>query len=520
MHRSLGKILAIKFDRLLTIKYHKSMIKEVVEYIEKNNMLKHGDKVVVGVSGGADSVCLLNVLYEIRKKYNLTLYVVHVNHGIRGNEALRDEQFVENMAKSMDVYYESRHVDVPNIAKELKQTEEEAGRICRYKIFDEICDSVEATKIAVAHNLNDNSETVLFNLFRGSKLKGLTGISPIRGKIIRPLLCCTRTQIEKYLSEKNIGYCVDSTNNDNEYSRNKIRLDLLPFIKEHINPKAEYNIASAASGLSEVYEYINAQAQDMYNQVVSQNILLNRAKDLPKVLLKEVIRQWIDNNIGKLKDITGTHIEMVADLLENQVSKQINLPYNMTFIKTYQGIELHIFNEDNIIKNGEKSPANATSKDNRSSAGATANNKKLSVGATANNKKLSNNIVKKENEVLVKDNSLNSTAHFQLSLENQQLDRENIPDLVYTKWLDYDKINELTVRTKMAGDYIVINKKGGKKNLKKFFVDSKIPKETRDNILLLADGSEIVWIVGYRISEKYKVTKETKNILKIIYNKE
>lgn len=509
MHRSLGKILAIKFDRLLTIKYHKSMIKEVVEYIEKNNMLKHGDKVVVGVSGGADSVCLLNVLYEIRKKYNLTLYVVHVNHGIRGNEALRDEQFVENMAKSMDVYYESRHVDVPNIAKELKQTEEEAGRICRYKIFDEICDSVGATKIAVAHNLNDNSETVLFNLFRGSKLKGLTGISPIRGKIIRPLLCCTRTQIEKYLSEKNIGYCVDSTNNDNEYSRNKIRLDLLPFIKEHINPKAEYNIASAASGLSEVYEYINAQAQDMYNQVVSQNILLNRAKDLPKVLLKEVIRQWIDNNIGKLKDITGTHIEMVADLLENQVSKQINLPYNMTFIKTYQGIELHIFNEDNIIKNGEKSPANATSKDNKSSA-----------GATANNKKLSNNIVKKENEVLVKDNSLNSTAHFQLSLENQQLDRENIPDLVYTKWLDYDKINKLTVRTKMAGDYIVINKKGGKKNLKKFFVDSKIPKETRDNILLLADGSEIVWIVGYRISEKYKVTKETKNILKIIYNKE
>lgn len=509
MHRSLGKILAIKFDRLLTIKYHKSMIKEVVEYIEKNNMLQHGDKVVVGVSGGADSVCLLNVLYEIRKKYNLTLYVVHVNHGIRGTEALRDEQFVENMAKSMDVYYESRHVDVPNIAKELKQTEEEAGRICRYKIFDEICDSVGATKIAVAHNLNDNSETVLFNLFRGSKLKGLTGISPIRGKIIRPLLCCTRTQIEKYLSEKNVGYCVDSTNNDNEYSRNKIRLDLLPFIKEHINPKAEYNIASAASGLSEVYEYINAQAQDMYNQVVSQNILLNRAKDLPKVLLKEVIRQWIDNNIGKLKDITGTHIEMVADLLENQVSKQINLPYNMTFIKTYQGIELHIFNEDNIIKNGEKSPANATSKDNKSSA-----------GATANNKKLSNNIVKKENEMLVKDNSLNSTAHFQLSLENQQLDRENIPDLVYTKWLDYDKINKLTVRTKMAGDYIVINKKGGKKNLKKFFVDSKIPKETRDNILLLADGSEIVWIVGYRISEKYKVTKETKNILKIIYNKE
>ena len=122
--------------------------------------------------------------------------------------------------------------------------------------------------------------------------------------------------------------------------------------------------------------------------------------------------------------------------------------------------------------------------------------------------------------MLVKDNILNSTAHFQLSLEKQQLDRENIPDLVYTKWLDYDKINELTVRTKMAGDYIVINKKGGRKNLKKFFVDSKIPKETRDNILLLADGSEIVWIVGYRISEKYKVTKETKNILKIIYNKE
>ena len=164
------------------------MLKKVISYIEKNKILQDGDSVLLGVSGGADSVCMLNVLYSLREKYHLKLYVVHVNHGIRGSEAKRDADFVEQMAENLQIPFRVVTANIPEMAKEQKLSEEEAGRIFRYNTFEQVANEVGANKIAVAHNLNDNSETVLFNLFRGSRLKGLTGISPMRGQIIRPLL--------------------------------------------------------------------------------------------------------------------------------------------------------------------------------------------------------------------------------------------------------------------------------------------------------------------------------------------
>lgn len=455
------------------------MLKKVISYIEKNKILQDGDSVLLGVSGGADSVCMLHVLYSLREKYHLKLYVVHVNHGIRGSEAKRDADFVEQMAENLQIPFRVVTANIPEMAKEQKLSEEEAGRIFRYNTFEQVANEVGANKIAVAHNLNDNSETVLFNLFRGSRLKGLTGISPMRGQIIRPLLCCSRNEIEQYLQENNLSYCTDSTNKETDYSRNRIRLKLMPYIKENINQKAEYNIVNAAENLSQVYEYIYGEAQKAYKIHVKDNVLLNSAEDLNVVILQEVVRMWILENTGKLKDIKANHVNIVIGLLSNQVSKKSELPYGLKLIKTYKGVKV-------LPENNEGKDSNR--------------------------------------QTIIEGGKIFNTEKITVTVENESFDKSNIPDLLYTKWLDYDKIKGLTLRKRLPGDYIEISGsesgRSVKKKLKKYFIDNKIPQEERNNIWLLADGNHVVWIVGYRISEMCKVTDSTKRIIKITYNKE
>ena len=455
------------------------MLKKVISYIEKNKILQDGDSVLLGVSGGADSVCMLHVLYSLREKYHLKLYVVHVNHGIRGSEAKRDADFVEQMAENLQIPFRVVTANIPEMAKEQKLSEEEAGRIFRYNTFEQVANEVGANKIAVAHNLNDNSETVLFNLFRGSRLKGLRGISPMRGQIIRPLLCCSRNEIEQYLQENNLSYCTDSTNKETDYSRNRIRLKLMPYIKENINQKAEYNIVNAAENLSQVYEYIYGEAQKAYRIQVKDNVLLNSAEDLNVVILQEVVRMWILENTGRLKDIKANHVNIVIGLLSNQVSKKSELPYGLKLIKTYEGVKVLLENNEGKDSNGQ---------------------------------------------TIIEDGKIFNTEKITVTVENESFDKSNIPDLLYTKWLDYDKIKGLTLRKRLPGDYIEISGsesgRSVKKKLKKYFIDNKIPQEERNNIWLLADGNHVVWIVGYRISEMCKVTDSTKRIIKITYNKE
>lgn len=383
------------------------------------------------------------------------------------------------MAENLQIPFRVVTANIPEMAKEQKLSEEEAGRIFRYNTFEQVANEVGANKIAVAHNLNDNSETVLFNLFRGSRLKGLRGISPMRGQIIRPLLCCSRNEIEQYLQENNLSYCTDSTNKETDYSRNRIRLKLMPYIKENINQKAEYNIVNAAENLSQVYEYIYGEAQKAYRIHVKDNVLLNSAEDLNVVILQEVVRMWILENTGRLKDIKANHVNIVIGLLSNQVSKKSELPYGLKLIKTYEGVKVLLENNEGKDSNGQ---------------------------------------------TIIEDGKIFNTEKITVTVENESFDKSNIPDLLYTKWLDYDKIKGLTLRKRLPGDYIEISGsesgRSVKKKLKKYFIDNKIPQEERNNIWLLADGNHVVWIVGYRISEMCKVTDSTKRIIKITYNKE
>lgn len=450
------------------------MDKKILKFIKENKILQYGDSVILGVSGGADSICMLHILCKLKKTLNLTLCVVHVNHGIRGEEAQDDEMFVKKTCDDLGIEFLAFHINVPDIVEKTGMTEEEAGRKERYQIFQSVLETYHADKIAVAHNLNDNSETILFNLFRGTGIKGLSGIPVKRGDIVRPLLCCTRDEIEKYLASNCVKYCNDMTNKSTEYTRNRIRLDVLPYIKENINKKAEYNIVSAAEKLSEISDYLQGQVNIEYDRYVRGNKLQIAAGRLHPAIRNQIVRRMIEREAGCLKDITNIHIKQVVDLFEMSVSKKVNLPYNLCARRDYDGI---IIEKEDREENINKS--------------------------------------KVVEEILIENGKLYSNEYINISLEKCGFGRKNIEELVYTKWLDYDKIDKLILRTRREGDYIVIDDNGKKKKLKEYFINEKIPREYRDNILLLADGSHIVWIPGYRISAYYKVTENTEHIIRL-----
>lgn len=449
------------------------MKSKVLDFIRKNRLLKKGDSVVLGVSGGADSICMLKNLSDAQKRRDIAIYVLHINHQIRGKEADEDAEFVKRACTKFKVPHRVVSVDVPSIAEKEGLSLEEAGRMVRYQEFSKYAYEVGANKIAVAHNSNDNAETVLMNLARGTGIKGLSGIAPKRKmedakgntiEVIRPILCLTRKEIEEYLKENEIEYRNDSTNESTDYTRNKIRLEVMPLL-EHINDNAMQNITNVSKEMAETSEYINKDVDEAYNTYVEEKdgklFLNDDSFAVDPVVLTGVIRKMIENTAGKLKDITRIHVGDVVNLQDKQVGKKIDLPYSIVAEREYEGISLYSESDD------------------------------LEVSTD-------------ENEVII-------------TFEDEGFDHNNIEELKFTKWLDYDKIDEVEIRTRKKGDYIIVNSDGGRKKLKDYFIDEKIPRRERDGVLLVADGNHILWVVGHRISEAVKVTPETKKVIKVTY---
>lgn len=458
------------------------MVQKILSYIKKNNLMQDNDKIIVGVSGGADSVCLLFVLMELKKQMSLEIVVVHVEHGVRDKAGKEDADFVKRICKEYNLPYRKYSYDVPDIAKRKKISVEEAGRDVRYQSFYHSLKECKAQKIAVAHNQNDNAETILLNLFRGSGMKGISGIPPRRNEIIRPLLCLEREEIESYLNIKKLSYRTDSTNFEDHYTRNKIRLHLLPYVKENINPKVVRHISEMACYVSETEEFLEKITDEAYKRCVKEkeNQRVIEIEELVKeeiIIQTYIVRLCIKSMVHRLKDITGKHIKELLELKEKEVGKQVSLPY---FLIGKRGYE-------NIFIEYEKK-------------------KKMVLQDTIN--------------IKVPGNYIWGTNGLQIefSLHKGQ-ESEIILEKPYTKWFDYDKIiSNLQLRTRKTGDYIQNHSSGGTKKLKDYFIDQKIPREERDEILLLADGSNILWIVGHRMSEGYKITENTRNILKVKVN--
>ena len=498
-------------------------MEKVLDYIRKNGMVQRGDRIIAGVSGGPDSVCLLFLLDKYKETLGISLEVVHMEHGIRGKESLEDAAFVENFCRKLAIPCHTYHRDIPKLAREWKCSGEEAGRRARYEAFEEVRGKTGGTKIAVAHNRNDQAETVLFHLVRGSGLSGLSGIRPVRGNIIRPLLCLTREEIEDLLRKENLPFRTDATNLETDYARNRIRLNILPLLREELNPRACEHLAETAERLALAEDYLAGQARETAKRLAGRKtdggtgLFLDREGFLqePEALkayilrycLREVseksvleskrvlgrengrkleealsgeklqesegtFRQQEPENPGvSLYNISSSHLSAITELASRQSGRSLNLPGGLT-VHT-EGAYL-IFDRPGIGKEEQQS----------------------------------------ETELIVPGTV--RYGKYRLTASIFPYKNEIIPEKMYTKWFDYDTIkNTVQIRPRRSGDFLTVTASGGRKTLKKYLIDEKIPAGERDRLCLLADGSQILWVVGHRISEAYKVTEKTSRVLKV-----
>lgn len=468
------------------------VLTNVRKQILKFHMIEPNDRIVVGLSGGADSVALLLVLKTLQEELGFFLEAVHVEHGIRGEESRSDQSFAEELCKRLQVEYHSYSVAVPEYAQRNGLGLEEAARLMRYEIFEKVA-KLRTAKIALAHHMEDNAETILFQMARGSSLNGLCGMQPVRETeagivYIRPLLSIHRKDIEEYLRKQNQEFCTDSTNGDIEYSRNYIRKVILPDLIQ-INAQAVAHINESASYLSDVRDFMEKEVESAWIDVarIDESIVLDieKLKALHLVLQKEIIYKAIGIMAGGKKDISSVHVEQVLGLLENQSGKEISLPNQLIAIRENTTIRL-FFSKENSDKIEQK-------KDIFVSEELLKNLKEISCGK----------------------------GTFSICILKKDGSEGEIPRKTYTKWFDYDKINSgFCIRTRRSGDYLIYDEKGHHKKLKQYFVDEKIPVTKRDEVLVLAKDEVILWVVGGRISEHVKVTKMTNTIVEITYKEE
>lgn len=454
------------------------MQKKVRNYIEKFHMVEKGDRVLAAVSGGADSLCLLTVLYALREELGFSLCAIHVEHGIRGEESLRDAAFVEQICRDHQIPCRVSHCFALEYARAKKLTVEEAARELRYQLFAEAAKEFGANKIAVAHNQNDCAETMLFYLARGTGLKGLCGIPPVRGRIIRPLLCVSRQEIEDYLARERQDFCTDKTNEELLYTRNKIRHQVLPRLVE-INANAISHMSQTAGFVAEAVELIQElrnRASEKYVSTCEEGICISEELLLePPMIQRETLLGVLAEMAESSKDISSIHVQQLLELFARQNGRIMQLPYEICARRTYQGI---------LLERGNTVPEE-----------------------------------RQPSWTLLPGDSMYLPSHG-YEIHTQLLEKfsqnEEIPKKMYTKWFDYDKIKgTMRLRTRQEQDYLVIDAKGSRKKLKKYFVDEKIPEYRRDHILLLADDTHILWVIGHRISEDIKVTEHTRRILEI-----
>lgn len=310
------------------------MIEQVIKTIKKYNLIKQNDKIVCAVSGGPDSICMLDILRRIKEenKINFDIIVCHINHMIRV-EATADEQYVENYCKKYQIPFFAKRVDVKKIAESNKQGTEEAGRKVRYDFFEEIFQKENATKIAIAHNKNDKIETIIMNVFRGSGISGLRGIEPIRDSIfIRPLIETERTDIEKYCEENRLNPRIDKTNFINDVTRNKIRNIVIPYIKNEFNPNFINTLDRLSNVITEEDEYMKKRTIEVYTKIKIQEkegyivLDLKEFNKQEEVIRKRLIIYTIAQTIGSAQNIEKVNIEDIIKLCSNNIGNKYLTP--------------------------------------------------------------------------------------------------------------------------------------------------------------------------------------------------
>ena len=461
------------------------MIQKVLQTIEKYSMLQKGDKVIAAVSGGPDSMSLLHMLSCLKEQLGITICAAHVNHCLRGAEADEDEEYVKNFCSENGIDFYSKRIDINKKAEAEGVSLESAGREARYEYFEELRKKLHAQKIALAHNANDQAETVLMRIFRGTGAEGLIGIKPVRDKIfIRPLIRVSRDEIEEYCRKNNIEPRIDKTNLENIYTRNKIRLDLIPYLKKNFNE----DVIGAINRLSDIVaadnEYIEQETLNKYKiycRFHSQKIIIvKEAFNQKYAVITRIIRNALINLTGSIYNLERIHIDEIINLQKNQTGKTAMLPDGLKVENVYGDIYIYSskYIKENSICSGEN----------------------------------------KEYPVHIGEDTyidhFNITVAAIIKSPGPEIDFKSGK---YTKYFDLDKINgDISIRSRKNGDVFSPLGLMGTKKIKNIYIDMKIPREDRDKIPLLCFGNDIAWIIGYQISEKYKVDAGTEKILQII----
>ncbi len=510
----------------------KETLDKVKQLIRKTGMLRDCRYVVAGVSGGADSVFLFYILKQMESVYGFHLHVVHVNHEIRGAEADGDEQFVRDLCAEHGVPLTVCRRNIPAYALRQKMTLEEAGRCARYEIFRAEARRLggdDEVRIALAHHQNDAVETMLFQMARGCGLDGMAAIRPVRGNVIRPLLAVTKEEILTYLTVNGIAWREDSTNADNDAVRNRIRHDVIPYMVREVNAGTISHLAAEAADCAEAAEFIHGEAVRRASQYVSFGAARRTdcAPDFPEstaaitspdtekfvsigaisaetvssafisdeilrepdIIRREIIRQVLCRLAGSLKDIARVHIGKLDGLLGHDTGAALDLPYGIVAEREQSCVHL---------RKRERRPDGISSADAREREEA------------------------REHAFSLVPGEKGRLGGYLFSAEVISRKGGAIPEKRYTKWFDYDTINtfSMTFRYREPGDFLTVNAEGGRKKLSDYFTDEKVPARMRDRIPVLADGKEIIWIVGMRIGYRFRVRPETTNVLVVTAEQE
>ena len=462
------------------------MMKEVRKTIKKQNMLEAGERVVVAVSGGPDSVALLKILEMLSREYKLTLIAAHLNHGLR-DEADSEEQFVCELSNEMGITFESKKADIISYRKGSGKCVEDISRDVRYDFLNDVAKRQNAQKIALGHHLNDQVETVLMNFLRGSGPDGLKGMLPVRDSLyIRPLLGVSRKKILSFLESRKISYMTDTSNTESHYLRNRIRHLLIPQLEMQYNPHLYYSLANMAEIMRLENDYIENET-DIAMSVSFVGVAEDKVKiNIPKLLEYHKAIQWrvvkeiLQRSTPHSKGIEYAHIKAVMELTyHNRPSGHLNLPYGIVVRREYDSLSIE--KEGNFKKNTPCEKFDHLYYE-------------VTIPGT------------------VKIDELERIMKFDF-VDYPTGINTNIQNIAY---MDYDKIvGPMIIRTTKPGDRIKPLGMRGTKKIKSYFIDEKISITSRKMIPLLLDQESVLWIAGMRMSERVKITKKTINFLRV-----
>lgn len=474
---------------------NKLLIDKVAKTIDSNHLLDYGDRVLVGVSGGPDSMCLLDILQKLSIERCYSIEVAHVNHLLRGESSKSDQDFVESYCKKNSIQFYSCEINVNEFSKKNSMGIEEAARFVRYRYFNECAAGLDS-KIAVAHHQQDQVETILMNLVRGCGLDGMTGIDYCAGNIIRPLLDCTRKEIDDYISFNEIPFCIDHTNNELCADRNKVRLELLPFFKKLFGRDISTAILKTR---------VLCDQDAAYLENVSKNLFLSSFNDgaipcetlinMNVAISSRVIRHLYEAVKGDKKNLSFIQTESIMHIVKNKKEESaINLSDGLCAFISNQKLHIMKLNEYKKI-------------------------------------------------VLQKTNVINDQKSIAIPLEIPiEHYEKKIKMFIFAKFVEnpkevdynamarcfsYETVKDAMWRYRKEGDWIQPNRNSGRKTIKKYFIDEKIPRDKRDSLLFLAKGPEVLWIPEYKggqsdmgsISEPVDIDSKQSDFMKYVYIK-